>query len=495
MKAVALPRPESVMAFGQVWRGVFTRGIATVLAKGAAFLATIILVRRLPAGEAGTFLLALAAASTLGPLVSMGMAESAARLVPRLDVGGSEADGNGVIRSSLRVVASVAVAALVASVAVALMVAPSAAAWAAAVGGLATMLALDAVGAAFLRARRHAFLAEMMQALGPVVFLGALMISTQNARPTSGDAFLMRAAIELVATVALLVAVMRMTHHRPAAHGRWSLLGSAMPFWIAGIVWLALQNVDVLILGLTRGANEVAGYVPILRTADLSAAIQGLFAVYVLPAAAALHASRSLDEVQAVYVRATAMALVVSAPLLTMLAVGPGEVVHVLLGARSAEGETVARILALAYAINAVFCLGGVILQAIGDVWRLAVRWAIVLGLTVVVDAILVPWLGARGAAVGTLVALIALNASSAQLLWAAHGITPFHAPLIVPLITGLVVAATASLLGLGDDGPLSLVLVGIASGAAVGGATWAASRSPHRSTIPIRAGTRRGPR
>jgi O-antigen/teichoic acid export membrane protein len=473
---------RSSLGIGLVWRGATSRGLATLLAKGASFLTTIYLVRHLPPASSGSFLLALAAAATLGPLVSFGMAENLARIVPALDVEGRRTESCTTTRAALRLVTCTAAVAGGLGTLVALLVAPSGVGWVVSVAAFAGLLALDAVAAAFLRARRHPVLAESLLAAAPVVFFAALVVATRHGTPDASDAFLLRTGLELAATGLLVGVVLAMT--RPSRAGRLgrSLLGSSFPFWVAGLVWLAIQNADVLILGLVRGPEAVAGYVPILRTADLALAVQGLFAVYVLPTAAAYHSAGRSNDLEWMYVRATTMALVVSAPLLGVLAVAPETLGEALLGTAAPDTAAVARLLAAAYAVNAFLCLGGVVLQGIGDVWELARRWGLVLAVTIAIDLILIPALGVVGAAMGTLLALVGLNATSWYLLRTRHGITPLHRPLVVPMI------ATGAAIGLltlvhGGDDALWLLVVAVVTGMTAGAAALVAT--PGRKRLP----------
>jgi O-antigen/teichoic acid export membrane protein len=465
-----------------VWRGAVTRGVATLLAKAASFAVTLLVVRRLAPGDAGSFFLALAAASTLGPVLSLGMAESVARVVPTLDVEGRPAESAAVVRSSLGITVATAAVAATTGGALSLAVAPSLVGWVVAVAGLAGLLALDAIAGAFLRARRRVVVAETLQAAAPVVFLGALVVASRAGAQGAERLFLLRAGLELAAAGGLVWIVLRTTVTAAARRAGRSVLGPSMPFWICGLVWLGLQNADVLILGVVKGSDAVAGYVPILRTADLTALTQGLFAAYVLPVAAAMHAAGRRDDVERVYLEASAYAFALSSPLIAVLALEPGTTVEVLLGHTSADGEVVARVLALAYGVNAVLCMGGVVVQAIGDVWELARRWVVVVVLTVLADVILIPWLGVRGAALGSMASLVALNATSSYLLYRRHRVTPFRPSLVAPVIGALAAMVALRVLVPSGGGVTALLVVGFVVGAVVGATAWvAASRDRAR--------------
>jgi O-antigen/teichoic acid export membrane protein len=276
----------------------------------------------------------------------------------------------------------------------------------------------------------------------------------------AGDTFMVRAGLELVAVGLLLTAVARWTRISvPLARPR-VLLASSMPFWVTGLVWLAIQNVDVLILGLVDGPAAVSVYVPILRTVDIAALIQGLFAVYVLPTASALHSSGRHEELRGVYVRTTAIASAITAPLLAVVAVAPDTVVRFLTGASPVDGVAVARILAAAYAINTIFCLGSVVVQAIDDVWELARRWGIVVVLTVGADLVLIPRLGAVGAALGTLIGLSALNMVGAAMLWRRHRMSALDRTVIVPAAAVLAVVLGFAFLW-SPTGAIGVAIVG----------------------------------
>jgi O-antigen/teichoic acid export membrane protein len=458
------PRPMA-----QVWQGALARGIASMLAKGSAFAVTILLVRRFPPADAGAFFLALAAAATMGPLLSFGMAESIARIVPSLDAQERHTESGDVVRSSIRVAGAIGGVAGAVGTIVALLLVPTFVGWLASVGCLAILLAVEAIGCAFLRSRRRVVLAETVQAIAPVVFLAVLVLVGRGEGPTAGRLFLIRSGLELAAVAVVLGLVLRMTRSSRAGRPGRSLLHASFPFWVCGLVWLALGNADVLILGLARGPEAVADYVPILRTADLTAFVQGLFAVYVLPTAAGLFASGRGDEVEGVYLHASALAFTLSAPLLAALVLAPDTIVELLVGSSSATGRTVARILAVAYGLNAVLCLSGVVVQAVGDVWELARRWAVVLGLTLVADALLVPAFGAVGAALGTLTSFVLLNAASALQLYRRHRISPFHPRLMTPVAVSAVAILTLLAVAPARGGIVWLLIIAAVMATATG--------------------------
>ena len=468
-------RPEAdttpvVTGFGLVWRGAAARGTATFVAKGAAFLVTLVLVRTLPAAQAGSFFLALAAASTAGPLLSLGTAEMVARDVPTADAAGTLVDGASVVRSAIRVVGRIAMVAIVLTASVAFVVDRTLVAWAVVVAGMSSLLAVEAIGAAFLRARRRAVLAETLQALAPTVFLVAVFAF---ARPSSEAQVLfgVRAALELAVCVVLLTLLARMTRDHAGAWDMRRLVRAASPFWISGLAWLALQNVDVLILGMSHGAAAVGGYVPILRVADVTAAILGLFAAYLLPIAAGMHASGRTDDIHDVYVRTTALGVALSLPVLAVLALTPNALIDLLFPATPSGAVLVARIFAIAYAVNAVFFLSTAVLLALGDARALARRWMIVLVATIAVDAVLVPTLGMVGAALGTCAGLIMLNGASAQLLSKRHGISAISRVVVVPMVAAIGVAAIVAMVI--PAGPFALGAVALGSGAAAFASTW----------------------
>jgi O-antigen/teichoic acid export membrane protein len=482
---------ETLPGFSRVWRGAFTRGAATGITRASSFVATFVLLRRLSPAEAGSFFLALAAASTIGPVLNLGTAHSLGRSVSRLDAQGRGEESGIAVRSALRIVAMVVGLAALVVGPIAVVVGRSLTAWILITLGLAGLFALNSVGGAFLRARNRAVLAETLESVGPVSFLLLIAVVVPPENVSASGAFMLRSGVELVAAVTLLVLVLRAAPTSAGGGRSRSLLESSFPFWISGLAWLALQNADVLILGLVKGAEAVGTYVPVLRTADLAMVSQGLFAVYLLPVAASLFAAGRAAEIEGVYVRASACALALGAPIIAVLLLAPSAAIGVLLG-RTPEGiDTVARILAIAYAFHAVVGLNGAVLFAIGDVRMLARRLALVLGITLLSDAVLIPAFGMTGAAAGTLVAFATMGTTCGLLLWRGHGIVPFRIGLMIPVaalgfIVGLLSAAGPWGAALGD-----VVVIGTIAGAAVATTAWAANSIDLRTRIRAHAGTR----
>ena len=472
MTVATHPRPVTTAAngFALVWRGAAARGAATVAAKGAALGVTLFLARTLPTAEAGSFFLALAAASTAGPLLSLGTAEMVARDVPTADAGGSLVEGASVVRSAIRVVGRLALVATLLAASVAFIVDTSFVAWAVVVAAMSSLLAIEAIGAAFLRARQRVVLAETLQAFAPTVFLAAVVVF---ARPSTDGQVLfgVRTGLELVVCLVLLVVIARMTREHSGGQGVRTLIHGAGPFWMCGLTWLALQNADVLILGASHGAAAVGRYIPILRVADLTATTLGLFAAYVLPIASRIHATGRTDEIRHVYVRATALTVALSIPVLSVLALAPGDLIGVLVHDAGRDAVTVARILAIAYMVNAMCGLSVAVLQALGDVGMLARRWSVVLATTIAADALLVPALGMVGAALGTLLALVLLNGVSVTMLWKRHRISALSRLVWVPAVAAMVAAMGVALIV--PQGRVRLVAIAAVSTGAAGAAIW----------------------
>jgi O-antigen/teichoic acid export membrane protein len=211
-----------------------------------------------------------------------------------------------------------------------------------------------------------------------------------------------------------------------------------------------------------RGA-ELGVYAAAVRVAQ--ALVLFLIAVNYMfsPFVADLHARGERDRLDGLFKTLTRWVVAGSLPILLLLVVVPGPVLH-LFGGEFESGTAALRILLVGQAVNVATGSVGFILIMVGRTgWDLAV-YAASFVLDLVVAFALVPHLGAEGAAVAQAVTLVASNAARLYLVWRFVRIQPFnrhYARLAIPgAIGGLAMWGTHVLLR-HAAWPVDLVLSG----------------------------------
>jgi O-antigen/teichoic acid export membrane protein len=465
-----------------MWRGAVVRAAWTAAARGAGFAATVVIARSLLPAEAGLFFFAMAAAGFLGPVMALGLPPAVARLAAGSDPGGRAA---AVLRKALATELGVGAAA-VAALLGAWLAGLYAPAVPVAIMGLSVALYGIVVG--YLQGTSRPLLAEALSAGAQIAFLVLLLLLS----PRSGSATLWwRVALEAaVAITALSLVLRRRPANRVGPPPR--LRPIALPLWTGVIAWTILHQADVLTLGVASGRAAVAVYAPILKLAELAAVPAGLLGPYVLPTVAALHRVRDLDGIREVFAAASKACFVASLPVVSLLLLAPAGMVHLLFGIDAPAVPTIARWLAVGFALNAAFGLNGIVLDGIGQPRLLMFRSLGVGALGLLAYLALVPAFGAVGAAAGTCGALLAANLlNSFGLRRSGLASLPDGMLLIVLCAAALLVIVGAA--GVAHRGPVDAVaaalLVTLATGVLAWSTTAPASRRAMLRGLLLRRG------
>jgi O-antigen/teichoic acid export membrane protein len=181
------------------------------------------------------------------------------------------------------------------------------------------------------------------------------------------------------------------------------------------------------------------------------------------PFVADLHARGERERLDGLFKTLTRWVVAGSLPILLLLLIVPGPVLH-LFGGEFESGTTALRILLIGQAVNVATGSVGFILIMVGRTgWDLAV-YAASFALDLVVAFALVPHLGARGAAIAQAVTLVASNGARLYLVWRFVRIQPFHrhyARLALPAAAGALAMLGTHALLRNAGWPIDLLVTG----------------------------------
>jgi O-antigen/teichoic acid export membrane protein len=433
-----------------VWRGAAIRGAVLLVGKLAVLGTTIIATRLLTKTNAGTLFVGLAVGALLGSLLAIGLPEAISRGL----------GGLGERRSIETAHITVGAIGLWCIGAVLILVGSATLTTGLSLSFqttlpfvtcvLGALAALESILATFMRVRGHALLAEFCVSLGSIVFVGALLALSLS-HPVSGvGALWIRCAIEtLIATPVAYATIRpywRLRHSWSVRSSMRRMVRPALPLWMTSFSWFVLQNIGIAFLALVSGPIAVAYYQPLLKTADTAGGVASMFGPYLLPVAARLRAAGDMSQINSLYVQASRVAFALSVPILTLLAFDSQTITERLFGFSGHGTEMVAILLAVAYLLNATVGFNGIVLESLASLRTLASRSVIVVSITTIGNAMLISNFGATGAALGTLMSYVAINALNSTLLYRATSITPFQRRLLSPVLVTLlgVLAAVA---------------------------------------------------
>lgn len=224
-----------------------------------------------------------------------------------------------------------------------------------------------------------------------------LLVTTRDVRFVAAAVWVGMLASDVVGAW-LLRHDVRLVRPRPATVA--DLLRRGSPFLASALLVQVIINFDVMVLGFTRGDEEVGFYAAAYRLAFYAAMIAGVAVTAVFPELV-LRWEAGGDAFGELVRRLFRVSAVLSAPLVAFLFAGSGFIVELLYGEGFQESAEILRFLAPLPALGWYNTFAGQALVA-ADRQRANLKvTAMAAGATVVALSILVPMAGARGAAIG----------------------------------------------------------------------------------------------
>ncbi len=419
-----------------------TRGTAgllvlRVLATGCGFLSGVVLARLLGPAEFGTLVYAGAWGSVLANLSTLGFNQLLVREIAIHRSEGAWALIKGIMRfcSHTAFAASVLMASIALLIAMLLADRPD-------MPSLMPTLTIVLVGLPFValaQLRQSAMrgfdrpVIAMAPELGVLPVLSLLLIAIVYL--AAGPRLLAphAAAIGLVGTVvvyvighSMLVATTpdSVRQSRPAfANQEW--LAKAMPLYLIGIVQFANIQADLIMLGLLGPADDVAFFAVAKSLAETVIFVLVAAELYAAPQFAQMYTNREFDSLQNLVTRTTRMALGAAVPLALVLVMAGAWILPIY------GPSFVAAVPALT-----VLCCGQLINAACGPIGQLAIHTghdkatvlfvfaAVVVNISL--NALLIPQMGAVGAAIATAASVIVWNISLTVFIFRRTGLLSF---------------------------------------------------------------------
>ena len=435
----ATPRSASRAAILGVFRGGSARMAGTLIGRVAMFGLVVAVARLSQPSQAGAYFVGAAVAAVLSLVFGFGGPEAIGRIggAARGLHGSATGLGHLALRRAAISTGAAGSVAVVLAAGLQLTGVDRGSFFIPAIGIGGAVAAQNSLAAA-LRVQERVVRAEAATAAVPVVLLISFLALSRVTRLSGVGLLWLRLCLEVSALVVLGLHLWskRQEHVRGISE---EVRRSARPLWLTGLSWLAIQNGDVLSLAALFGTAAVGRYTPVLKLVEVSALASSALGPYVLPAASRLGRTRDASVVAQLYRAASLAAFLFAAPLLAVMIVEPGPCLRLMVGSASAGGVAAARILGVAYLVNACLGLNGVVLEATAELPTIARRALVALAVAAIADGAFVAAFGTVGAALGTLTALVSLNLINSGLL--------YRRARILPMSGGFGAAATAVLL------------------------------------------------
>lgn len=463
--------PARQLARGAFW-STATWGLTTLVNLAAA----VALVRLMSRGQYGSFATASAAISVLAIVTGFGLGPAVAQLGAAERTREGDDGLRAVAATALRGARRVAVVSLAAGGAVALVLLRETTLRAHPVVGTVLLMApvaaltpLITTCASLLRLTYRPAVLTAVSVL-PVALQGAFIAVVAGSGHRSAAAMGLAKSIAVVVGAGVTVAVMRPWTRGLVQHPgvSWRTLlpfGGAM--LLTGVFATAVSQLDVLILGATRGSQAVGLYQPASRLIDVLVGLPILVGAFFLPIVAGVAARQDHKAVGQLYHWASRWSLAVCAPALGVVIVQPTTVLRLVFGSGFAGLGTPTRVLAAGAVVHIGFGLNGLTLDSYGLAWLVTRRLIASLAVSVASCAVLIPLFGILGAAEATAIGLTTANLLCSMQLWRRFGVGPWdRAGVITVLSFGASLALAAGASGLVGPAVLrcavTVVVVGV---------------------------------
>lgn len=254
-----------------------------------------------------------------------------------------------------------------------------------------------------------------------------------------------------------------------------AVLGYSLPLMTSDLLFAVLNTSDVVLLSRFHDSESVAAYRVVLPAAKLNQFVMASFALLFVPLASRLLERGDRDGISELYWRTAAWIAVATFPVFALTFTMADDLSAAMFGEIYRSSGTYLSLLALGYYFNAALGFNGLTVKTAGRV-----RYTIVISLVAVVvniglNLMLIPRYGALGAAIATLVTLVAYNLLKQLGLRLGTGVPLYPANMMWPY--AVIIAATVMLYGTMRILDPSL-LVGIVLAAAVSLGVLRATRS-----------------
>ena len=459
---------------------LFGRATGVIL----SLVAQVILVRALDKADYGAFAYALAVVSLGSSIAVLGMDKAMSRFLPMYDERGDAGRALGGLALGVALAGIVSVV-VIAGVLILLRplapeVDPLALSLLAILVLLVPVQAYDALLTAVfavLASPKAIFFRRHLMAPGLQLLVLAIAVPAGLGVMAIAVGYLVAGLVGVVVYGLLLV---RLTRTR-WGHARRSIsiparevLGFSLPLLSSDLVFVLRGSLVVVMLEWFGSTTDVAAFRAVLPQARLTLIVLTSFGYLFLPAAARLVERRDAEELGRLFWHGMAWVALFAFPAFAA-SFALAEPVSVLLyGASYADSAPVLATLALGFFVSAVLGLSGLVLRARGRVRAIVAVDLVTAGISIASYVVLIPPLGALGAAIGTAGTLI-LQAVAYLVVALRAGLAPptRRQLLLYPALAVASIALLAVQVALAPPIWVSLPLVAIVSL----GAVWAGRR------------------
>lgn len=283
--------------------------------------------------------------------------------------------------------------------------------------GLVPVMALGAIRSGALRGLQRVVLGLIPQALLRPGMLIILVSLAYVAAESNVDSALAMGLHVTAGAIAFFVATWWLIRNLPeGVHrerstdrlGEWSR--AAAPFFLLGVVQTVNGQVDILMLGTLRPADELGIYRVALAIGSLVPFFLGAANVVIEPEVSRLYSGEDRTTLQRLITTEARWVLLMTGPIVVLLLVFGGEFLHVVYGGQYEAGYDPLAIIAVGQLANVGMGPVVLVLNMTGHQRESLQGVSLAAVYNVVANAALIPVLGAIGAALAHATSLVVWN-------------------------------------------------------------------------------------
>jgi O-antigen/teichoic acid export membrane protein len=419
--SVSVRAISSVARRGGTRRGLVTNSLGVMVLRGVSmglgFVATLILARELGASGYGTYAWALAWATVLQLVATLGVDTLTVREVAAQRTSATWTAMRGLLQSASLIVllASGAIAAVVIGGGLLLVPPAQRATFVVAIAAV-PVLALTNVREGAMQGLGRVIPSRLPEDLfRPAIFVLALAFGwgvLSIARSPAGAMALQCAAIALAFVGGLFLLRRALPSELSQAVGEvqfYAWVRLAAPFVVLRAINTLLSQIDVILVGLLRDSTQVALYATATRVAAIVGVAEFAVNAAFLPVISRMFTETGVERLRTEAPRVALGGVLLSAVLAAPLIVWAPLVLR-LFGGSFAGGAFALRLLCVSFVISAVSGLNIALLNMTRHTRAVMIGSGLGLASNVVLNLLLIPGAGASGAAVAWLLSVIVWN-------------------------------------------------------------------------------------
>lgn len=436
----------------------------------------VIIVRYLSQGEYGAFAWATSIVALIESVITLGLDRSVSRFTPIYHEDGDYPRVLGTVWLAFLSIVSLGIAAILLLIGLTQVAGVQLIEDELAVAILLVLVAMAPLGAldhlmqillSVFASARAIFVRRYV--LGPILKLAAVLAVVWAGAGVIGLAVgtVIAGILGVLLYVTILVRIVREERERNPFSLREikvparELFAFSLPLLSTDVTYVVRNTLDAVILANAHGTTEVALLRAVQPTARLNQLVFMTFGLLFVPLASRLFARERTGELDDLYWQTATWQAVMSFPVFALTFSLAEPLAVVLFGDEYAASGQVLAILSIGYYLNAALGQNSLMLRVFGNVRYLVVGNLLAAVLNLGLALLLIPPLGAGGAAIALAVSLVAINIYN-QIGLATHtSVRGFHPAALRVYLT---IALTAGLLLVISTAAVPVLLQGAAA-------------------------------